>query len=68
MNSCFNCEWGHSVRDCKLPKEKEDVGKMMASLMRYGYSINEIKAGLRIFTEGEKNGNYYKRIWKSVTH
>lgn len=28
MNSCFNCEWGHSVRDCTLPKEKEDICPM----------------------------------------
>ena len=52
-----SCAFIISQKYNPLPKEKDDVGKMMASLMRYGYSINDIKAGLRIFTEGEKNGN-----------
>jgi SOS response regulatory protein OraA/RecX len=52
-----NCAFIISQKYNPLPKEKDEVGKMMASLMRYGYSINDIKAGLRIFTEGEKNGN-----------
>lgn len=52
-----NCAFIISQKYNPLPKEKDEVSKMMASLMRYGYSINDIKAGIRIFAEGEKNGD-----------
>ena len=52
-----NCAFIISQKYNPLPKDKEELSKMMASLMRYGYSINDIKAGIRIFAEGEKNGN-----------
>ena len=57
VNFGENCAYIISQKYNPLPKEKDEVGKMMASLMRYGYSINDIKAGIRIFAEGEKNGN-----------
>ena len=52
-----SCAFIISQKYNPLPKDKEELSKMMASLMRYGYSINDIKAGIRIFAEGEKNGN-----------
>ena len=57
INFGENCAYIISQKYNPLPKDKDEVGKMMASLMRYGYSINDIKAGIRIFAEGEKNGN-----------
>ena len=57
VNFGENCAYIISQKYNPLPKEKDEVSKMMASLMRYGYSINDIKAGIRIFAEGEKNGN-----------
>jgi SOS response regulatory protein OraA/RecX len=52
-----SCAFIISQKYNPLPKDKDELSKMMASLMRYGYSINDIKAGIRIFAEGEKNGN-----------
>ena len=52
-----NCAFIIDQKYNPLPKDKDELSKMMASLMRYGYSINDIKAGIRIFAEGEKNGN-----------
>ena len=52
-----NCAFIIAQKYNPLPKDKDELSKMMASLMRYGYSINDIKAGIRIFAEGEKNGN-----------
>lgn len=52
MNSCFNCEWGHSVRDCKLPKEKEDICPMFN--LKDHDCIKEIKEELK---DDQRNGN-----------
>ena len=52
-----SCAFIISQKYNPLPKDQDSIRKMMTALMRYGYSINDIKVGIRIFTEGEKNGN-----------
>ena len=52
-----SCAFIISQKYNPLPKDQDSVRKMMTALMRYGYSINDIKVGIRLFTEGEKNGN-----------
>ena len=52
-----SCSFIISQKYNPLPKDQDSVRKMMTALMRYGYSINDIKVGIRLFTEGVKNGN-----------
>lgn len=44
-----NCAWIIEHKYNPLPKEQDEIKKMMGALMRYGYNIADIKEGLRIF-------------------
>lgn len=46
-----NCAWIVEHKYSPLPKERDALQKMMSALMRYGYNINDIKSGIRIYQE-----------------
>ncbi|MBO5375178.1 MAG: RecX family transcriptional regulator [Clostridia bacterium] len=48
-----NCAWIIEQKYNPLPKDPDEFKKMIAALMRYGYNINDIKAGIRQFQEAE---------------
>lgn len=52
-----NCAWIIEHKYSPIPKDQGEVKKMIASLMNYGYSISDIKEGIKIYTEGVKNGD-----------
>lgn len=52
-----NCAWIIEHKYNPLPKDTDGLKKMMGALMRYGYNINDIKQGIRLFQEAEANGN-----------
>lgn len=47
------CAWIIEHKYNPLPKDQNEIKKMMAALMRYGYNIADIKEGLRIFQEAQ---------------
>ena len=52
-----NCAWIIEHKYNPIPKDSDGLRKMMSALMNYGYNINDIKSGIRIFSEGVENGN-----------
>ena len=40
-----------------LKNDPEEIRKMMGTLLRYGYNIDEIKNGIKIAQERQKNAN-----------
>ena len=46
-----NCAWIVEHKYNPLPKERDALQKMMSALMRYGYNIADIKAGIRLYQE-----------------
>lgn len=46
-----NCAWIVEHKYNPLPKERDALQKMMSALMRYGYNIGDIKAGIRLYQE-----------------
>ena len=54
INFADNCAWIIEHKYNPLPKDQNEIKKMMAALMRYGYNIADIKEGLRLFQEGQE--------------
>lgn len=57
VNFAENCAWIIEHKYNPLPSDREGLQKMMSALMRYGYNIVDIKTAIRMFQEGEQNGN-----------
>ncbi|MBR2296988.1 MAG: RecX family transcriptional regulator [Clostridia bacterium] len=53
INFAENCAWIIEHKYNPLPKDPNEIKKMMTALMRYGYNIGDIKEAIRIFQEGQ---------------
>lgn len=51
VNFVENCAWIIEHKYAPLPKDPDEIKKMIAALMRYGYNIGDIKEGIRLFQE-----------------
>ena len=52
-----NCAYIIENKFMPLKNDPEEIKKMMGTLLRYGYNINEIKDGIKIAQERQKNSN-----------
>ena len=55
VNFAENCAYIVENKYSPIPRESQEIAKMMGALMRYGYSFAEIKGGLTIVTTRGKN-------------
>jgi len=54
INFAENCAFIIENKYCPLPRESQDIAKMMGALMKYGYTIGDIKEAVRTVMEREK--------------
>lgn len=54
VNFADNCAYIIENKYCPLPRESQEIAKMMGALMKYGYTIGDIKEAVRMVMEREK--------------
>ena len=54
VNFAENCAFIIENKYFPLPKDPKEIAKMMGALMKYGYTIGDIKEAIRIVMEREK--------------
>ena len=54
VNFAENCAYIIENKYCPIPRESQEIAKMMGALMKYGYTIGDIKEAVRLVMEREK--------------
>lgn len=54
VNFAENCAYIVENKYSPIPRESQEIAKMMGALMKYGYTIGDIKEAVRIVMEREK--------------
>lgn len=55
VNFAENCAYIIENKYMPLPRESQELAKMMGALMRYGYTIGDIKEAVKMVSERGKN-------------